>query len=181
MGTSCYSDKNAILSNQAGRVLTLPGIKVYPHHVLLRTCRIWVSYLKGYSTKQNPQAVFLTLSSPMMMRLTSPLLENSSWTCSTVTKIKRQKWGLCDCWSQRGLLGHLIRITGHEKMEKQAKKKKKKENKNIIRIIWSPKRWKWSYLLLGGVEGEIANIQSVALLQQLLLFITVSLKTHNTM
>lgn len=47
MGTSCYSDKNAILSsNQAGRVLTLPGIKVYPHHVLLRTCRIWVSYLK---------------------------------------------------------------------------------------------------------------------------------------
>ena len=47
-------------------------------------------------------------------------------------------------------------------------------------IIWSPNRWKWSYLLLGGVEGEIANIQSVALLQQLLLFITVSLKTHNT-
>lgn len=44
MDTSCY--KNAILNNQAGRVLTLPGIKAYPHQVLLRTCRIWVSYLK---------------------------------------------------------------------------------------------------------------------------------------
>lgn len=35
-----------------------------------------------------------------------------------------------------------------------------------------------SYLVLGRVEGEIPNIQSVALLQQLLLFIAVTLKTH---
>lgn len=32
------------------------------------------------------------------------------------------------------------------------------------------------YLFLGGVEGQIPNIQSVTLLQQLLLFISVSLK-----
>lgn len=83
------------------------------------------------------------------MRLTSPLLENSSWTCSTVTKIKRQKWGLCDCWSQKGLLGHLIRITGHEKMEKQAKKKKKRKeeyNTNYLvsktmKMILPAPRW----------------------------------------
>lgn len=37
-----------------------------------------------------------------------------------------------------------------------------------------------SHLLLGGVEGQIPNIQSVALLQQLLLFIAVPLKTRET-
>lgn len=33
---------------------------------------------KGYSTKQKPQAVFLTLSRPMMILLTSPHLANNS-------------------------------------------------------------------------------------------------------
>lgn len=39
---------------------------------------------EGYSTKQKPQAVFFTLSSPMMTFLMSPLLPNSSWICSSV-------------------------------------------------------------------------------------------------
>lgn len=37
-----------------------------------------------------------------------------------------------------------------------------------------------SYLLLSGIEGEIPNVQSVALLQQLLLIIAVTLKTQTT-
>jgi len=35
-----------------------------------------------------------------------------------------------------------------------------------------------SYLVLGGIKGEISNIQSVALLQQLLLIIAVTLTTQ---
>lgn len=34
------------------------------------------------------------------------------------------------------------------------------------------------YLLLGGVEGEVAHIQSVALLQKLLLIIAITLKAQ---
>ena len=40
--------------------------------------------LKGYSTKQNPQGVFLYLSRPIMMRLMSAARENSSCICSSV-------------------------------------------------------------------------------------------------
>lgn len=36
------------------------------------------------------------------------------------------------------------------------------------------------YLLLCGVEGEVPDVQCVALLQQLLLFIAVTLETHWT-
>lgn len=39
---------------------------------------------KGYSTKQKPQGVFLILSRPMTILLTSPHLEKSSWICSSV-------------------------------------------------------------------------------------------------
>lgn len=150
MGTSCYSDKNAILSNQAGRVLTLPGIKVYPHHVLLRTCRIWVSYLKRILYEAESAGCLLDF-----IQSDDDALDISTFRKQLVDLFnsdknkKRQKWGLCDCWSQRGLLGHLIRITGHEKMEKQAKKKKKRKeeyNTNYLvsktmKMILPAPRW----------------------------------------
>ena len=40
----------------------------------------------GYSTKQNPHGVFLIRSRPMMIRFTSPHMENSSYTCSSLEK-----------------------------------------------------------------------------------------------
>ena len=40
----------------------------------------------GYSIKQNPHGVFLIRSRPMMIRFTSPHMENSSYTCSSLEK-----------------------------------------------------------------------------------------------
>ena len=40
--------------------------------------------VRGYSTKQNPHGVFLILSRPIMTLLTSPHIENSSYSCSSL-------------------------------------------------------------------------------------------------
>lgn len=178
MCTSCYSDKNAILSNQAGRVLTLPGIKVYPHHVLLRTCRIWVSYLKRILYEAESAGCLLDFIQSDDDALDISTFRKQLVDLFNSDKNKKTKVRIVWLLESKGTSGTFNK--NHRPWE-DGKTSKKKKKKNIIRIIWSPKRWKWSYLLLGGVEGEIANIQSVALLQQLLLFITVSLKTHNTM
>jgi hypothetical protein len=44
----------------------------------------YICLFKGYSTKQNPHGVFLNLSNPIIIRLTSPHFENSSYICSSV-------------------------------------------------------------------------------------------------
>lgn len=71
--------KRLILSSENSPVTqSLQRRAVHPRPE--RSCRP----AQGYSTKQKPQAVFFTLSSPMMTFLMSPLLPKSSWICSSV-------------------------------------------------------------------------------------------------
>ena len=51
--------------------------------VCVRACLYPMHTMLTHSTKQNPQGVFLYLSSPMMTLFTSPHMENSSYSCSS--------------------------------------------------------------------------------------------------
>lgn len=68
---------------------TFLGTYVQKKNIVQHNCSMimqinYICLLKGYSTKQNPQGVFLNLSNPIIIRFTSPHFENSSYICSSV-------------------------------------------------------------------------------------------------